>query len=134
MGYTHYFKVKKIPSVKDWVAVIEAVDAILKETDIPIQNNSERMAINLNGVDPDDFETFYIDPLSKMFVGFNFCKTGRRPYDTVVVAILCAINAICGQDFDIGSDGNEADWEAGQTLAQKVSNTFITPIVIVEEN
>jgi hypothetical protein len=132
MGYTHYFKAKKIPTVKDWVNVLEAVDAILKETDIPIVNESSDMAININGVDPDDFETFYINPLSNMFIGFNFCKTGRRPYDTVVVAILCAINAICSEDFDIGSDGITSDWMEGLALAQKVSEKFGIPNTIGE--
>eukprot|EP01039_Chlorochromonas_danica_P003202 gene3202-3505_t len=54
---------------------------------------------------------------------FFFCKTRRCDYDTVVVAILCAIQDIYGEELvEVSSDGdmNGSDWEAGRALYAEV--------------
>lgn len=122
MGYTHYFtrKPNTVIPTEVWQDVLDAKQAILDYHNAiggcPIQDDSTDGVINLNGVAPDDFETFYIDPDE---FGFNFCKTGQRPYDTVVVAILCAIDVLAGPYFAITSDGDRKDWQDGLDLARE---------------
>lgn len=135
MGYTHYVTVKKNVPTAEWAKVINAKNQILNFNQnfgsAPIQDESEGDLINLNGIAPDDFETFYINPNIK---GFNFCKTGRRPYDIVVVAILCAINNICGDCFDITSDGDRKDWINGFLLCRDACDFGFIPESIKQEN
>lgn len=54
---------------------------------------------------------------------FNFCKTRQLEYDLPVVAILCAIQNIYGEELvSISSDGdmNGEDWEEGRRLYEEV--------------
>lgn len=76
--------------------------------------------IRFNGVDDDGHETFYID---QIFGGtykqwrdnkvFAFCKTARKPYDTIVTACLIILKHYLGDDIKISSDGHPEEWQNG---------------------
>jgi hypothetical protein len=126
MGYTHYFTIKEVPPQEAQDKVLRAAKAIVDyaktELGLAIEDLSDTV-ININGAPPDDYETFYVD-FSEL--GFEFCKTNGKPYDIVVVAILCAMGDIVGSYYvDISSDGGPDDWEAGQALACEALNTAI---------
>lgn len=50
----------------------------------------------------------------------DFCKTARKPYDTVVVACLCVLAHYLPSNFSVSSDGDSLDWIAGLELARRV--------------
>ena len=51
---------------------------------------------------------------------FNFCKTNRLPYDTVVVACLIILKHRLGECIEVSSDGRRDDWNDGLILVRKV--------------
>lgn len=131
MGYTHYFS--NTPVTPE---IVEDVRKILNTTDVKIGNGlglvspivNEREII-LNGWDASEdggedesYETFALPD-------GDFCKTGRLPYDEVVVAILTAY--IVRGIGNIGSDGGYEDWEEGMALYEKA--TGIDPRAAVAE-
>ena len=70
--------------------------------------------VRFNGVGDDGHETFYID----MYGAPGFCKTGQKPYDTLVVACLCLFEHFTGAR--VSSDGCAEDWYDGLAIARKV--------------
>lgn len=97
-------------------------------------------AIRFNGLGPDlDHETFVFaakrekpyDGAPDDQLGWAFCKTARKPYDLAVTATLAYMAA--KWDFDVSSDGDSGDWEAGVALAQEVFGEPIPNPLIVEE-
>lgn len=52
--------------------------------------------------------------------GSNFCKTARKPYDIVVVACLCILKYRLRGLINVGSDGDQQDWQAGAGFAAHV--------------
>lgn len=129
MGYTHYFTIKEVPPQELQDNVLRAAKAIVDkaktELGLAIEDLSDKEIYINSMVSPDhetlyiarpssDCETFYVDFNRP---GFGFCKTNLKPYDAVVVAILCAMDAIMGDYVDIGSDGDTRDWQKGQALA-----------------
>jgi hypothetical protein len=75
-------------------------------TGTPIINDEE---ILLNGVTPDDYETFHLRRVPQIDRGqktsFEFTKTEYRPYDAVVVSILAAARQIAPGKITVTSDG-----------------------------
>lgn len=49
----------------------------------------------------------------------GFCKTEHLPYDICVQACLIVLNHNLGDAFQVGSDGNEVDWDGARELCQK---------------
>lgn len=133
MGYTHYFSSKRTLTENEWAELMNAAVVIGQAAEkmqvryggkdylVELANGHGDAAskpvigegvIEFNGVGPDlDHETFCIaqEPFSE------FCKTARKPYDIVVVAILAYAAAKYG--FEVGSDGDVLDWGAGTALA-----------------
>lgn len=132
MGYTHYWQLPtKTISNSKWQEVIQKVSKLLnnypnflKEKNIdffsihgglgeeePIINSNE-IILNGNAFQDQDFETFsfYKDQQNL----FNFCKTGRRPYDLIVTTILLILHNIA--NVKIESDGGKEDWEIAEEL------------------
>lgn len=60
----------------------------------------------------------------------NFCKTARKPYDTVVVACLTILKHYLGDLIEISSDGCRNDWTEGVDFAKLVTKlkTLENPI------
>lgn len=121
MGYTHYWK--GLRSTKE---LAEITKEIIRISGVKICNEDgtgepivEENYIGLNGTKENNewHESFY---LSDKNDGFNFCKTARKPYDKVVVAILVAaiIQEVPGYKT-ISSDGDVNDWEEGIKLCCK---------------
>lgn len=75
----------------------------------------------LNGSEAldEDYETFHLPGTNGLDdTGLDgFCKTARRPYDTVVAAILISCAVRNGQRFD--TDGTWEDWADGLALFEK---------------
>jgi hypothetical protein len=131
MGYTHYFENKQDCPPEDWAKITEAfkrlqLTAIINNDPLLIQEEYDSASapgvdgtgIWFNGIEDDGHETFH---LTREGSGrFNCCKTAQKPYDRVVVAVLCLANFFASGVWDIGSDGDTEDWEAGLALARTV--------------
>jgi hypothetical protein len=75
---------------------------------------------SLNGADPDDYETF---SLGTEATDFDFCKTGERPYDIVVTAIITRAAELAmerGYKFEFWGDGGMEGFQAGRELQRKL--------------
>lgn len=123
MGYTHYWDASPFTD-EQWAEVIERGKRILScashipvqfEYDTPAPPELSQECIRFNGVDEDGHETFVVGPRD---TGFGFCKTARKPYDTVVVAFLVMLNDV-NPDFTWSSDGEDEDHEAGRKLYEE---------------
>lgn len=122
MGYTHYFKTKKEISQNSWDNYfIPGVKLILEEAakqGIPTAGpmgdagtNPEFMedGIMFNGVGPDSHETMMIH---RTPVEFDFCKTNRKPYDAICVAVAVLAKKLFNSSFEWSSDGdNELEFD-----------------------
>lgn len=120
MGYTHYFD-----NVKCSAALADRADSIIRfaednglsicgplgEGEPIIQDDI--IALNGDLSREEDYESFVIREESDY--GSGFCKTGQRPYDAVVCAVLISYLALPGNielsdDELFGSDGSMTDW------------------------
>ena len=101
MGYTHYWRVLREPTESENEKLWEVCSKIVSVRSYILANgygeSSPEFTMKkdggfelwLNGIaaNDDHYETFAFPGN----LGFNFCKTARRAYDEVVVAILIAI-------------------------------------------
>lgn len=78
--------------------------------------------LNVNGTKELGHETFYFEESYKKALGFNFCKTNRKPYDTVVVGCLAIMKHFLGDVIDVSSDGDKDDWAYGIRTVNKLLN------------
>lgn len=123
MGYTHYWQNETPFTADDWTNICLTVRNITKASRLPIgdatgNGNAPEFGpdeLYLNGVGDDGHETFY---LHRGVSTFEYCKTARKPYDTVVAAILCVL-ATAFPGFSASSDGDPDEWAEGLALAQK---------------
>jgi hypothetical protein len=134
MGYTHYYTQKELMTDKEIENIVTLSKHIIK--DLPVysessggyysdrelkigadgENEGGTMVTNthicLNGYGPEDedlgHETFY---MGFNDLGFEFCKTARKPYDYVVQAILAICHTVAPDKFDISSDGDSGEWQ-----------------------
>ena len=70
------------------------------------------MSLEINGFNEDANETFFLTPGS---VSFDCCKTGQKPYDEIVVAVL---NYAGHGLLTWWSDGSDFDLISGRVLNQ----------------
>jgi microcompartment protein CcmK/EutM len=88
MGYTHYWTLQNGIEQSVWNEFLEGARQIIGTADeagIQLEDKSSDSEIIINGVGAGAHETFVI---TSEDVGYDFCKTGQKPYDTVVTAIL----------------------------------------------
>ncbi|QOD06092.1 hypothetical protein [Pseudarthrobacter sp. BIM B-2242] len=124
MGYSHYSA-----DATATPAVIADTCSIIETSGIaicgPLGTGAPKLDLEdgiwLNGSEAldEDYETFHL-PGTDGVDGSGldgFCKTGRRPYDTVVTAIYISAAVRNGQRF--GTDGTWEDWAAGITLFER---------------
>jgi hypothetical protein len=115
MGYTHYFTGLRTDAT--FSKCIQDIIDVAQEHGIRVRDGwgdgeaivtNTRVALNGDTDNGLDHETFSISDGSD---GFNFCKTARKPYDSVVVAILilAIVNEQPGWE-EIQSDGTWGDW------------------------
>ena len=124
MGYTHYWTVSKPFDDLDWGAALAMTKAIIgraKKAGVEVagwdgegkpQVGAEK--ISFNGKADDSFETFTIE---RGVSEFEFCKTGHRDYDAVVVAVLMVLAGLPNSPLSWRSDGDSEEHEAGRKLA-----------------
>lgn len=147
MGYTHYFTFKVPKGIK--AATLEAnyQAAILECAKVAHEYNAEcadkgltdaRLAgytahtklgayggVELNGKGDLGHEFFTLREHFKQNLegfggGFHFCKTARKPYDTVIVACLAILKYRLGNAIEVSTDGQAGDWVNGVLLARRV--------------
>ena len=125
MGYTHYFEALQPDEYLAEAAqeLVEASNVSIKGWDGKCEPKFTADLIDLNG-DADLGEDYEIFRLERGDLDFNFTKTGRRPYDEVVSAILiwCILNEAEGWE-NIGSDGDYDDW-AGSGAFELYESVF----------
>lgn len=137
MGFTHYygFNVRKgnaekneklyQQAIKDCHKVILAWQREHKGTECSLSGYSAHTKLGLyggirvNGKGKYSCEDFTLREHLKQNDS-EFCKTARRPYDTVVVACLAIMKFHLKDMFDVGSDGDYHDFVAGVNYANKV--------------
>jgi hypothetical protein len=132
MGYTHYWTPKPI-NFDEWCKVVDdmrrmfaAVDTLSVEYDLPnIPPLANSEWIYFNGKGDAGHETFMIERES---VDWTCCKTAQKPYDIAVTAALIYLSALHG--FDVESDGDSADWQAGLILAKTVWPELSSVLVV----
>lgn len=116
MGYTNYIESTRTLTGSEWFKFQGIAHYILSENkDIvgnslgdPIESIDECFTPNsiaFNGLGDDSYETC---SFNKNYVGFNFCKTARKPYDKLVLACYLAFEEIHG-GFIVSSDGEDDD-------------------------
>lgn len=122
MGYTHYWRHADIDAATfdrlaaDAKSLAELSGVAIRGWDGERDADWTDGEISINGDagKGEDFETFQFGP---DVCTFEFCKTGERPYDIVVTAILLRAYALLPDgDMSISSDGDWSDWQAGRDL------------------
>lgn len=79
------------------------------------------VGIFVNGTGEEGFESFLLKPQVDENELFDYCKTNRKPYDTVITACLIVLSSYMGKELvQVLSDGGEEDWQAGLALARSV--------------
>lgn len=89
--------------------------------------------VSFNGYGTDSHESFVWSrncpqPQSWMTGStyFDCCKTARKPYDTVVTALLVAVKKAYGDAVLISSDGSPSEWEDGLRLFEEATGDYAT--------
>lgn len=154
MGYTHYWTHPRNFTQEEFLQISDAARTIIdkasgRKFDAPSHARAvehelvvcnglgERESrpelsgdrIGLNGIGPDlDHETFMIEA-NPGPDSWHFCKTARKPYDVVVVAILTYLATDWA--FSVSSDGDIDDWTAGVELAgEALGREFPNPLIV----
>lgn len=136
MGYTHYWQRSRDFTEVEWDEICDATRKIIRNSPTKIcgplglykpQIDGDVMRFNGSADLWHDHEAFQIDRLQTPDE-WTFCKTARKPYDVVVAAVLTYLANCWG--FDVSSDGDVDDWEAGATLAeQALDRQFYNPLI-----
>jgi hypothetical protein len=120
MGYTHYWNKKKHwPPAKVSAAIQDMVE-VIRRCELPLADGHGEPGtepvigpdfIAFNGVGELSHETFLFPGVSPppYSPDFAFCKTDRKPYDTIVVACLLVAKHHLGAAIEVRSDGDWGD-------------------------
>lgn len=120
MGYTHYWTLENGIEQTDWNYFLVGARHIIdtaQNSGIQIIDGSAGAAIFFNGFGAGSHETFQI---TSEDVGFNFCKTAQKPYDTVVTACLIHAKKVFGGNIRVSSDGDWSEWQSGVLLYEQI--------------
>lgn len=153
MGYTHYWYRPRVLDAAGFRAFVRDVKRLLKalpertETaggycadepllvagwngDGDIELTPSR--VSFNGAGKLGYETFRIERVLQRHRcrdgkdGFEFCKTGRRPYDLLVCATLIAFKQRFPQ-ATVLSDGDAFEWREARELVECVLGDIREP-------
>ena len=120
MGYTHYWVLVDgfYPAALE--AAVKDMSEIVYRSELPVAGPNGQPGtdpeigqtrIALNGIGDESNETFLIDADRP---GWDFCKTARKPYDSVVAACLLAAKHHLPDHFQLSSDGSwDDEWTNG---------------------
>lgn len=139
MGYTHYYTKKREHTNEEWDKFIGECKQLHKSLpdDVLIAGwngfgkpifNDEEVSFNGSG-DELSHETCLIEKESPIDE-FNFCKTNRKPYDLMVVAVLLSANKNLGHSFH--SDGDLDDLRVGIDFYTMVTGYHISDSEILD--
>jgi len=146
MGYTHYFEIKVPKGIKAAILEEKYQRAIAECAKLARVWNiehakggpldAERLSgfsahtapkqayggLQLNGKGENAHEPFEMREHFKQNIenGHGYCKTARKPYDTVVTACLAVLKYRLGNAIEVSSDGYQDDWDAGVAFARRV--------------
>lgn len=130
MGHTHYWSVQRSHPdyATAWPVILDdtrrVIDAVRTAGVViagpdgyrrPILDPVEGIAFNGDATTDLDYEAFVLQPPS-LAPGYTwaFCKTGRRPYDLAVAAVLLRCRLLLPDVFPIASDGDwDGEWAHG---------------------
>jgi hypothetical protein len=126
MGYTHYWRPQRQFTDLEWTEISSKAIKLVTDSEIPVQledNNPRPPRIDegvilFNGVGDDGHEPFFLE--KDRLVGFEFCKTARKPYDTLVCATLLISHKVAPDALDIASDGYAEEWLPTRDLLKKI--------------
>jgi hypothetical protein len=130
MGYTHYYKNKPAFTDSQWTALTEDVKKLLKNSNVPLGDSNGEIGtkpvfnsrhIMFNGIGDDSHETAVV---YKGAVEFEFCKTARKPYDSVVVEFYKLIRKHAPSTI-LNSDGGDEVF-GGQKIVVNKNYTFLS--------
>ena len=136
MGYTHYWRHKEIDQ-GDWQRIkngVKKVVPLVEETGVvlcgPWGENEmsltdDKIAFNGSAIADLHYEGFILERKGR---GFSFCKTGQRPYDLMVTAVLTIVRYY-SDVVDVSSDGESKDWTEGHELAEKALGHAIRRVI-----
>ena len=125
MGYSHYWTTKQSTENSAWDAFTVTVKQLIDETLVTIKGGDgtgeatitdKLVMFNGDREKDEDFETFAIERDSGTW---DFCKTGHRPYDGVVVASL-----MVAENYGIltwNSDGVDDEFDEALQLLDQIS-------------
>ena len=135
--HTHYFSYDpdSVPFLQAWPRMREDAERILDRVEAagvrlwrdPFEGtlppDYEVIAVNGTTVDDLDGETLVLAPRwppgfrRQPSSGDGFCKTGRKPYDVAVAAILLRCHRLLPDEFAIRSDGEwDGEWRYGDRM------------------
>jgi len=125
MGYTHYFPHTAIDQ-KVWDKIVDDCKKLLAVNNIPLCRYGDdddkpildNNTICFNGYGDDGHETFSLNREGSN--GFQFCKTARKFYDTLVCACLLVYVHHSPDTIELGSDGNADEWADGESIVREV--------------
>ena len=125
MGHTHYHKFVRTPDAATFAAFAKDARKIIEATDIPLadllgeegQPEITSNRVSFNGLGEDSYESFFMDSSE---TGFSFCKTNKKPYDEVVVAVLIAAKHHFGDNLELSTDASAEEAADGLRLAKSV--------------
>lgn len=142
MGYTHYWRrPQSLDPVKfeQFATDCKAIFKEARDLNIKLANGMGDLGrgpkalaweVSFNGEQPNDYETVLIKQQTEIRKWddpdengnfFEFCKTGRRPYDPIVTAVLIALKHHF-PEVEISSDGGPEGFDEGRGICEKLFN------------
>lgn len=144
MGYTHYWTKQRAFTQKEWASLIGITSLLLqkapgktataggyhKDDPLEIQRDWDderppevtKERIWFNGAGDLGHETF---ALMQNEVGFNYCKTARKPYDLLCCAVLLAAHEIAPDAIALGTDGEVEDWKPAAEFFEEATGLSV---------
>ena len=151
MGYSHYlWRPRKLDPEKFKLVVRDfrrAAEAVAEIDGLEIAGwdgtGSPEVGlefISFNGVEREGeaFETMRVDRVKRntewqdqlqQDLLLDFCKTGRKPYDILVVALLLIVKYHYQDEVVIKSDGGPGDLQPGWMLCQRILGYSKQPVM-----
>lgn len=117
MGYSHYWTIENDIPDADFrhlqivsLLLVNAAARFGIRAEINLGTVEQKLHLAIDGDGKDAYETFYLTPRS---TSLDFCKTARKPYDDIVVAVLqyAESEGLLRWRSDGGSDDHEGGIE-----------------------
>lgn len=124
MGYTRQWQQVRKMTQREWARLTACIEPIQRLSGVDLAGplgvgapvvTRGRIAFNGAAQTHEDYETFELMPAPG--VAWPFCKTGHRPYDAAVAAVLTAADRIAPGAFsELTADGGAEDWAEADAL------------------